>query len=439
MAEKRELLSERELQIARLVATGSTNRQIAKELVISVNTVKVHLKNIFAKLDTQSRTEVALYAVSQGWVELDRPLSAAEDVVSEVEAPSIEPISWRKRAFFLVAACVAAFLVLLPTVESRSPAPVASDFVDRRPSANLSSPALQLHRWNFMAPLPTPRSRFAAAYSRGKIYAIAGDTVEGVTGTVEEYELGTNTWRVRSSKPSPVNNVGAAVVEGRVYVPGGRTSAGAVIADLEIYDPATDSWEPGAPLPLPRCAYAIGVLEEKIYLFGGWDGSSYVGHTYQYDPLADIWVEKTPMPSALGFAGAAAIENKIFVVGGYDGREELATVERYDPALDDGTQDPWVAASPMMMRRGGLGVAAIGGSLYAIGGGWHGYLAYNERYDSTTDTWAVFETPVFGEWRNLGVVASDTKVHAIGGWNGDYLNLNQEYQALFTYYLPELP
>jgi hypothetical protein len=130
---------------------------------------------------------------------------------------------------------------------------------------------------------------------------------------------------------------------------------------------------------------------------------------------------------------------QVYVIGGYDGREEFATVERYDPAMDDGSQDPWAVRSPMMARRGGLGVAAIAGSLYAIGGGWHGYLAYNERYDAATDNWSTIETPVFGQWRNLAVVATETKIYALGGWNGDYLDLNQEYQALFTYYLPELP
>jgi LuxR family maltose regulon positive regulatory protein len=52
-----EPLSERELEILRLVAAGLTTQEIAEELVIAVGTVRTHLKNIYGKLDAHSRVQ----------------------------------------------------------------------------------------------------------------------------------------------------------------------------------------------------------------------------------------------------------------------------------------------------------------------------------------------------------------------------------------------
>lgn len=63
-----EPLTERELEVLRLIAEGLGNQEIADELVISKNTVKTHITNIFQKLQVDSRTEAALYTVRQGLI-----------------------------------------------------------------------------------------------------------------------------------------------------------------------------------------------------------------------------------------------------------------------------------------------------------------------------------------------------------------------------------
>ncbi|MEO6060609.1 MAG: response regulator transcription factor, partial [Thermoflexales bacterium] len=68
MAEAGEPLTERELEVVRLLATGVSNKEIAGALTVSPNTVKVHLRNIFIKLEAESRTAVTMTAVRNGWV-----------------------------------------------------------------------------------------------------------------------------------------------------------------------------------------------------------------------------------------------------------------------------------------------------------------------------------------------------------------------------------
>ena len=59
-------LSEREIDVLRLVAAGAANKQIAHQLAISEETVKSHVKSIFAKLDVDDRTQAVVVAVKRG-------------------------------------------------------------------------------------------------------------------------------------------------------------------------------------------------------------------------------------------------------------------------------------------------------------------------------------------------------------------------------------
>ena len=58
-------LTPRERQVAALVASGRTNRQIGRVLGISEKTAEVHLHHVMSKLDVRSRAEVAAWAVAQ--------------------------------------------------------------------------------------------------------------------------------------------------------------------------------------------------------------------------------------------------------------------------------------------------------------------------------------------------------------------------------------
>jgi DNA-binding NarL/FixJ family response regulator len=64
-------LTERELDVLRLVAQGLTNREIAEQLYIAENTVKNHVRNILEKLHLHSRMEAVLYAVREKLFELE--------------------------------------------------------------------------------------------------------------------------------------------------------------------------------------------------------------------------------------------------------------------------------------------------------------------------------------------------------------------------------
>ncbi|MBC7130209.1 hypothetical protein H5T51_03170, partial [Candidatus Bathyarchaeota archaeon] len=137
----------------------------------------------------------------------------------------------------------------------------------------------------------------------------------------------------------------------------------------EVYDPATDSWTTKAPIPIGVSGYASAVVDNKIYVIGG-----YVGRNYNqiYDVESDTWSQGAPLPVGVGGAAAGATTGvnapkKIYVIGGYQNLDPVDFNQIYDPETDT-----WDMGAQMPTPRGGLDVAVINDILYAIGGipGW---------------------------------------------------------------------
>ncbi len=438
-----EPLSDRELEIIALVAEGMSNRQIARALYISPNTVKVHLRNIFTKMQVGSRTEATMVALRMGWVRLEQEGTAGQaeaevpaETAEEEAAPAsrVEAPLPRWKQIYLVASIVLVGLGLW-LIWPRTTEP-AQPFSDRRAPAAASWVPGQASRWQALAQIPSPRSRLAVAAHDGQIYAIGGETADGVSDAVAIYLTESDEWTRGPSMPTAVANISAVAAEGVIYVPGGSRADGEMSDRLQVLDTGSGTWSEGHPLPSGLCAYALAEQAGQIYLFGGWDGSAYLRQTLRYDPASDAWETLPDMPTSRAFAAAGAIGGRIYVVAGYDGEDELDVCEAYDPATDT-----WASCPPLNAPRAGIGAAVIGDTLYAVGGGWHSYLVENELWtpdgsDPAQGAWRTFPSPRLQEWRNLGVASSEMMLYAIGGWDGSYLGTTQAYRAVYRLFLP---
>ena len=446
-------LSERELELLKLLATGLSNKEIASQLFLSVNTVKVHLRNIFAKLGVQSRTEATLVAIQRGYVTVPGAVPADEGAAIEgerietgeqagvapaptapVPAIAIEPALPVKRRLVLIGLAILAIglaVIAVPRGSAQSSGK-AQPFSDSA-SAGAAIP-LQTGDsvWQQLAPISLPRGRLATAAIGSQIVAIGGETANGVTGLVEIWDADQQAWSTGQNKPTPVANVGAVVLDDQVIVPGGYTAAGTPTTVVEAYNVISDEWTSLAALPAPRFAYAMAAYDNKIYVFGGWDGQGYANSTFIYDPKTGRWTTGAALPIGRGFAGAATQGDAVYVVGGYADDHEFDRCDRYLPK-----EDRWEACAPMSVARGGLSLIPIAGRLYAIGGGWTGYLTFNERYDPGTNSWSVVPSPFTGQWRGMGATHLGNDIYALGGWNGQYLNVFEKYSPFpFSIYVP---
>jgi DNA-binding CsgD family transcriptional regulator/N-acetylneuraminic acid mutarotase len=438
-------LSERELEILKLVATGASNKEIAQQLYISANTVKVHLRNIFAKIGVTTRTEAAMYAVQVGLVQ---SATGAEVAVTETNETGELPLpgegaatpvrNWRVYLGWGALAVVALLAVIL-----------ILNIFPRQPQGQASTtPAVlptEEPRWLARADVPTPRSGLAVAAFENRIYAIGGEDAQGVSGVVERYLPETDAWEQLSSKPTAVTDASAAVIGGKIYVPGGRTVSGALSATLEIYDPVQDRWENGAALPQPLSAYALVVFEGKLYLFGGWDGEQVVDATLRYDPGLDAWEELAPLRAARAYAGAAVANGRIFILGGFDGKNTLESVEIYQPAKESDEQ-PWTEGLPLPTGRYAMGATSAVDIIYIIGGLSDAVSESSIttplpslEYIPSGSIYQEFDAPVPETWSNLGMVLSGTQIYVLGGKLAQQpTGQNLAYQAIYTVAIPSI-
>jgi len=429
------VLSEREREVLRLVATGLANKEIATALSISPNTVKVHLRNIFEKIAAGSRTEAAMYAVREGLVEglPGTPLLEAAALPAAPARP------WWKSAWVWLGVGLALTIFAGAGVREwlrPRPAPNAT-----LPSATASPApsATPVSRWQVRAPMLTARSGLAAAAYENQIYAIGGETHEAVTGALERYDPSSDTWTALAPKPLPVADIGAAVIGGKIYVPGGRTADGAPTDALEIYDPLAGAWSLGTPMPAALSAYALAAFEGRLYLFGGWDGAQYVASVFAFDPDSGAWETRTPMPSARAYAGAAAAGGGIFVIGGSDGEGTLSANEMYLPSLEGERMAAWSRAAPLPASRSRMGVVSVADFIFVLGGEVSGKGRVLE-YLHTQDVWQEIDDMQSDSWTDLGIAASGGELFGVGGLaHGSPSAQSTSYKAIFSLLIPGIP
>jgi N-acetylneuraminic acid mutarotase len=189
------------------------------------------------------------------------------------------------------------------------------------------------------------------------------------------------------------------------------------------------AWRTAASAPTKRTEVAAAALGGKIYVVGGFEKPS-LGNVINlaitaaveaYDPATDRWAPRASMPAGLHHVGIGAVGGRLYVIGGYKQSgfsvwQPVAAVYAYDPE-----RDSWTEHAPMPTARGALSVAVQDGKLYAIGG-YDGTAnsAAVEVYDPARNTWTP-RAPLPTPRDHLASATASGKIYAIGGRvNGNY-------------------
>lgn len=220
--------------------------------------------------------------------------------------------------------------------------------------------------WTTSKPMQTGRSFLSVVVVNNKIYAIGGGT--GTTSTinpspvVEIYDPILNDWDYIDFLNISRHSFGACVLNNKIYVIGGfgnnnRMNAG------EVYDLVSEEWSSIDSMQIPRDNLGVCALNNKIYAIGGFGNNGRVDIVEVYDPGTDTWEYSSSMNSYRDAFTVAIVNNKIYVIGGWDGYNRHSVVEVYDPE-----NDIWSTATSMPTARNGLAVGVINYTIYAIGG-----------------------------------------------------------------------
>lgn len=138
---------------------------------------------------------------------------------------------------------------------------------------------------------------------------LSGNAIGTTVSQVDLYDPVLDTWYASvTSLPTPVSFAGVCSRGGRIYVIGGFNSTGTVMANVQIYNVAGDSWSAGgamsAPPPVSARANINAVtVNDKIYVLGGTTGDAALPRagsitTFEYNPVLDSWSSKANFVAA---------------------------------------------------------------------------------------------------------------------------------------------
>jgi len=193
--------------------------------------------------------------------------------------------------------------------------------------------------------------------------------------------------------PLPRTEVASAVLDGRIVVAGGLTIDGAASDRVDVYDPATNTWQVGPALPIGLHHSGMAALDARVYVAGGYTnraGQDWVAQSRVVSLGRDerAWREEPALGGTRGGLAVAATAGRLVAVGGTDNLGRfLARTEVFTPG-----QRAWTAGPDMTETRDHLAVAASGGRIYAIAG----RVGSLESNRATVESW---DLTVPGGWR----------------------------------------
>src|SRR5712692_7211871 len=233
--------------------------------------------------------------------------------------------------------------------------------------------------WSTGAPAPLPARAGAASGETthgGFLYVIGGENSTGVLSDLQRYDPVLDAWITLTPMPTATARAGAAaaVIDDGIFVIGGRQSTGGpcsggpYLGTVERYDVDTNTWSTVAPLLNARSDLAAVAHGGKIFVFGGCTGTtsapSFTGEVDMYDPQTNTWTPLQSMTIGRASLVAGHSGDKVYAIGGTTDGVLLSNLNE----VYDIPSNTWSTNTTMTAARQEAGVNSHGGRIYLVGG-----------------------------------------------------------------------
>jgi N-acetylneuraminic acid mutarotase len=259
--------------------------------------------------------------------------------------------------------------------------------------------------WKKATPTPFPRVESPTAVIAGKLFLFGGFTDDlGASTQVDVYDPASDTWSRRKDMPTGVTHLNPAVDGNTLWLAGGFKGRhpGPVTDEVWKYDIAEDSWLPGPRLPEPRAGGGLAIAGRKLHYFGGFKSDRDTDAGDHWSLGLDggaAWEHEADLPHPRGHVAAAALAGKIYALGGDHGHDKTQIdqpfCDVFDPAVGG-----WRAIANLPDGSSHFESSTINyrGGILIVGGRSNspepasGVLDRLLLYDPKADTWSVLGT-----------------------------------------------
>ena len=279
-----------------------------------------------------------------------------------------------------------------------------------KPAAGQDSPSRE---WHALAGAPSRNEYAASTELGGRLWLFGGIGGDGnASSGTAAYDRAINTWTPGPDLPAALHHASAVTYKGEAVVIGGFVPGDELTSEQSkrVYALRGGSWEQLPSLNHPRAAAAAAVVGDKIVVVGGQADGKLVRQTEVFD--GESWTEAAEIPTPREHLGAASDGRYLYAVGGRDlsAAKNLPTLERYDPA-----DDSWTPLDDMPEKVGNVGAAYVDGLVIAVGGeGVTEPFDTVQAFDVKSERWS--QLPALPAARHgVAVAALGDSLYAIGG------------------------